>query len=319
MEDIAAEIAAVTGGTAATAPQATAPPPALRAPATPAIGATETPRETSNPPPSPEPAALAVDAPLDAVWEPGRIHTLGPLEVPGHAPRQVRVFLPSTFVPGEPRFALYLFDGQNVLDDAPSFAGGWRLHEAVEKLAHGRRPAPIVVAVDHGGEQRIHELSPFEHAGKAGRLDSFLDWLTGSLIPRLGAQLPLIGGPVGAVIGGSSMGGLAALYAHLHAPGTFGGALVMSPAFWLGDGEIVRWAAAQATPEVSRIYLDCGVREGRSTVLPLVAEVAAVLTARGYDADHLMVRADPRGAHSEASWRRRLPRALRFFYRLPKD
>jgi enterochelin esterase-like enzyme len=277
--------------------------------------AAATPPAAPAPPPVPRP--IAADAPLAAAWEPGRIHVLGPLAVPGHAPRQVRVFLPSTFTPGEPRFALYLFDGQNVFDDAPSFAGGWRLHEAVEQLAQRGRPAPVVVAVDHGGELRIHELSPFAHGGVAGRLDSLLDWLTGSLMPRLGSQLPLIGGPVGAVIGGSSMGGLAAFYAHLHAPQSFGGALAMSPSFWLSHGEIVRWAAAQPAPEVSRIYLDCGVREGRGTVLPLVAEVAAQLTARGYDADHLMLRADPRGSHSETSWRRRLPRALRFFYRTP--
>ena len=31
--------------------------------------------------------------------------------------------------------------------------------------------------------------------------------------------------------------------------------------------------------------------------------------------DRLMWRADPRGTHSEAAWRRRLPAALRFMYR----
>jgi hypothetical protein len=75
--------------------------------------------------------------------------------------------------------------------------------------------------------------------------------------------------------------------------------------------------AAQPAPEVSRIYLDCGVREGRGTAPPQVAAMAAHLASRGYDDDHLRFRADPRGAHSEATWRRRLPRELRFFYLAP--
>jgi enterochelin esterase-like enzyme len=261
---------------------------------------------------------LPEDAPLGAEWRPGAIHILGPLAVPGHAPRLVRVYLPSTFTPEAPRFTLYMFDGQNLFEDPPSFSGGWHLHQAIEKLARSQRPAPVVVGVDHGGSKRIDELSPFEAAGGAGLLDGLLDWMIDSLIPRLAAELPLIGGPVGAVVGGSSMGGLAALYAHFRNPRNFGGALVMSPSFWVHHGEIQAWVAAQPTPAVSRVYLDCGVREGRGALLPRVAAMAAHLATRGYDPDHLLFRADPRGAHSEASWRRRVPGALRFFYRNPQ-
>jgi enterochelin esterase-like enzyme len=266
---------------------------------------------------SPEAApALAEDAPLAAEWRPGEIHILGPLAVPGHAPRLVRVYLPSTFTPEAPHFVLYMFDGQNLFDDPPSFSGGWHLHHAIERLARSQRPAPVVVGVDHGGSKRIDELSPFEAAGSAGLLDGLLDWMIDSLMPRLAAELPLIGGPVG-VVGGSSMGGLAALYAHFRNPRSFGGALAMSPSLWVHHGEIRTWVAAQPTPEVSRIYLDCGVREGSGALLPQVAAMAAHLATRGYDPDHLLFRADPRGAHSEASWRRRLAGALRFFYRSP--
>lgn len=264
-----------------------------------------------------EPPALPDDAPLAAEWRPGQVHELGPLAVPGHAPRRVRVYLPSTFTPEAPRFALYMFDGQNVFDDAPSFSGGWHLHEAVERMACSQRPAPVVVGIDHGGPARIDELSPWAWQGSKGQLDELVAWMTGSLMPRLSAELPLVEGPLGAVVGGSSMGGLAAFYAHFHAPRSFGGALVMSPSFWVDDGAILRWLPEQPAPVVSRIYLDCGVREGRGTVLPTVASVAAQLEARGYDEDRLLFITDPRGAHSEASWRRRLPRALRFFYRLP--
>jgi hypothetical protein len=66
---------------------------------------------------------------------------------------------------------------------------------------------------------------------------------------------------------------------------------------------------------ISRIYLDCGEREGRGMMARSVAAMAARLQARGYDGDQLLVRVDPHGRHAETSWRRRMPRALRFMYR----
>jgi enterochelin esterase-like enzyme len=257
-----------------------------------------------------DPAALAY-------LKPGEVNVRGPYAVPGLKPRHLRIYLPRAFSPDEPRHALLMFDGQNVFDDAPSHAGGWHLHEAVEKLARARppRPAPIVVGIDHGGEERIAELSPFPHGAWAGRLEVLVDWVVGTVVPTLASALRLHPPPLGLAIGGSSMGGLAALWAHFHHPEFFGGALAMSPALWLARRAIFDDLARRPTPPVSRIYLDAGAREGRGILVPEVAALAAHLRARGYDEDHLMFRPDPRGAHNEASWRRRLPKALRFMYR----
>jgi hypothetical protein len=43
-----------------------------------------------------------------------------------------------------------------------------------------------------------------------------------------------------------------------------------------------------------------------------VERMAELLRARGYGNDRLLYRPDARGTHSEAHWRRRLPKALRF-------
>src|SRR5438128_1044656 len=91
----------------------------------------------------------------------------------GLAPRRVRVHVPTRgpTVRGQ-RPALFLFDGQNVLDDAGSFSGGWYAHRAVDRLAVSGRRAPVVVAIDHGGEARIDELSPFtDGKGRGGKLE----------------------------------------------------------------------------------------------------------------------------------------------------
>lgn len=245
----------------------------------------------------------------------GQVNVLGPFEVPGFKPRHVRVYLPRDYTPERTWLSLYLFDGQNLFGDEGTFSGGWHVHEAVEGLARARRPLPVVIGIDHGNEDRLAELNPFELEGTPGRLGDFGAWVTGELMPALTEELKLVGPPLGAVIGGSSMGGLAALWMHFHFPKSFGGALVMSPSFWMDGQKIFEDVAEQPAPEISRIYLDAGAREDKGRLLPIVAAMAAHLAGRDWDDDQLLWRPDARGTHNEASWRRRLPKALRFLYR----
>lgn len=139
-----------------------------------------------------------------------------------------------------------------------------------------------------------------------------LQWVIGGLLPQVRARHAIVEGPVGCAIGGSSMGGLASLYAHFRHPEVFGGVLAMSPSLWVGDGQFFRWLNGVSTPWTSRIYLDAGAKE--DGMLSLAERLARALKARGYG-DKLLFKADPRGRHSERDWRRRLPSALRFMYR----
>lgn len=253
----------------------------------------------------------------------GEVQVIGPFrvpELPGLPGRRLRVYLPKRYSPAEANSILYLFDGQNVFDDAPSFAGGWHTHEIVERLSRGSCPlprTPVVVAIDHSGQGRISELSPFRVEERPGWLDLLLGWMVDALVPALGEPLRIASSPAAVGIGGSSMGGLAALYAHFAHPRVFGRALVMSPSLWVADQAIFREIAACPDPPVSRLYLDCGSREGRGTLLPQTQRLAAQLAARGWTDENLLYRIDPRGLHDEASWRRRLPRALRFLFQSP--
>lgn len=268
-------------------------------------------------PPAPEPEEPTVEAVIPgslARMRPGEINLLGPFQVPGLVPRPIRIYLPRDYNPAEPHFALYMFDGQNVFDDLPSFSGGWHVHEAVEGLAKSRRPMPVVIGIEHGGPGRNLELSPFPFEAEPGQISILLDWVVNHLMPVLTAELNLVPGPLGAVVGGSSMGGLASFWSHFHYPLAFGGALVMSPSFWVANESIFADIAAQPDPVVSRIYIDAGGREDKGKVVDAVRRMVEHLTLRGYDFDRLMWRADARGTHSEAAWRRRLPKALRFMY-----
>lgn len=244
----------------------------------------------------------------------GRIESWGSVDVAGVGRRRIRVYVPAErpqAARGEPGVVV-LFDGQNVFDDAGSFAGGWHAHRAAERVATRRRPAPIVVGVDHGFGARARELSPF---ARGGGLDALVGFLRGPLAQALRERFAIPADPARWIVGGASLGGLAALYAHFTAPELFGGALCMSPSLGLGGRRLLAWVATQPLPWTSRIYLDSGAREGRGTTARWVAALAAVLSERGYDERRLRVRRDARGRHAESSWRRRLPGALRFLLR----
>lgn len=247
----------------------------------------------------------------------GTLVELGLLSLGGLPERRVRVYVPSRYDAWRAHRALVLFDGQNVFGDEGSFAGGWHADDAVDRLPKKLQP-PLIVAIDHGGLARIDELVPWKALGRAhargGELDRLLEGIASVIVPEVHRRWHVVPGALGFCLGGSSLGGLAALYGHLRAPESFGGALVMSPSLWASGRAIFPFVEARPKPTFTRIYLDCGMREGRG-MFALAEAMAALLRARGWHGERsLMWRPDAKGAHSEVHWRRRLPKALRFLY-----
>jgi predicted alpha/beta superfamily hydrolase len=246
---------------------------------------------------------------------PGRFETLGDWTPPGFSRRVVTAYVPADHVRDGTRPALFLFDGQNVFDDTYSFAGGWFAHQAVDGLPRRTCNVPVVVGIPHGGEHRVDELVPWKMRQGGGHLSSFLAAVVARIVPEVQHRHGTLHGPLGAVLGGSSLGGLAALWGHLHHPHVFGGALALSPSLWVAGRAIFKDAERFHRPVVSRIYLDCGGREAGGRMLPVVREMSELLKAKHYPASQLKFRADERAQHNEKAWRRRLPGALRFMFR----
>jgi enterochelin esterase-like enzyme len=240
----------------------------------------------------------------------GELVELGRFDIPQVATRRrVRVYLPARQPRRTtPRPLLVLFDGQNAFDDEGSFAGGWHAHRAVDRYAARRANPPVIVAIDHGHEARIRELTP------QGQVEAFVAWIAQTLVPGARGEFRLTHVPHGTVLGGSSLGGLAALYAHYRFPEVFGGAMGMSPSLWAGREAIGALVTAEGLPWTSKVYLDAGAREAGGKTLAAAEQLAGLLRARGYTRERLRLRADKRGAHNERAWRRRLPGALRFLF-----
>ncbi len=200
---------------------------------------------------------------------------------------------------------LVLLDGQNVYGDHGSYAGGWHAHDTADGLRQKTVDAPIVVAVANGGEHRNHELG----AGVEG----FIDALVSDVVSRVEGRF----GPSSRrVIGGASLGGLAALFAWFRRNDVFDSAIAMSPSLWFAHRAVQHHIERGdwALPSRGHLYVDAGARE-RGHMFSDAEELCRWLRNNGLPADRLMWRPDRRGAHHEKHWRRRLPKALRFVLR----
>ena len=242
------------------------------------------------------------------------LYSLGPFEIPSIGNRHVRVYVPESSVAPSPRPVLYMFDGQNIFDDEPSYAGGWHLHRTALRLAKQKRRTPVIVGIDHGGARRMDELGPFTTERGGGLTDALLDWMASSLLPRIRGDFGVASEPEHVGVGGSSMGGLAALYAHFKRPELFGLVLAMSPSLWFARGRIFEFIAGASKPWRSRIYLDAGGLEAGGRMLKAAERLAAHLRDRGWDEHALRFLAARRGTHNEKHWRRRAPLAIDFLF-----
>lgn len=227
--------------------------------------------------------------------------------------RRLRIYLPAGAGPWP--LALFL-DGQNVFGDAGSFAGGWRLHEALDARERKGKRVPLVLALPNGGAARVEEYSPWSAMrGRPGNARSYLEHVVAPLIAEARRELPVLAAPADGLIAGSSLGGLFALYAFFERPDLFGAVLAMSPSLWVGRGAAFRHLAQARRGVPGRVYLDSGGREMGGAALRQAEDLARLLAERGYAPPRwLMWRPDKRGSHNERAWRRRLPKALRFLY-----
>ncbi|MBI6545619.1 MAG: hypothetical protein HY692_02430 [Cyanobacteria bacterium NC_groundwater_1444_Ag_S-0.65um_54_12] len=247
----------------------------------------------------------------------GRVFEIA-VPVPGIASkRRLAIYLPPGYDQTADHYPVaYFLDGQNIFGDEGSFAGGWHLHTLLNARATLGKLVPVVIGIHHGGTNRDEELSPWPvEEGKKALGDAVLDWVSGPLTEMVAKELRIKKGPENTLIGGSSLGGLLSLYGFFRHNACFGRALCMSPALWVNEGEIFFYVAKAKAAGDPRVYLDCGGREAKGVVIEHARWMSELLTRKGFvPGRHLLWRPDKRGAHNERSWRRRLPRALKFLY-----
>ena len=235
--------------------------------------------------------------------------------------RRIWIYLPPEYARTKKSYpVLYMHDGQNVFDDATSFAGEWGVDEALDSLST-RASGSIVVAIDHAGDKRLDEYSPWKHERYGGGEGAaYVEFIVRTLKPYVDKHYRTRRAAAHTAIAGSSMGGLISLYAALEHPNVFSKAGVFSPALWIAPDLVThareRGAHFGRGAKRPKLYFvsaesEAQLKEQLAISGPLMEALAAIGYQPGKD---LTVIERPDGAHSEWFWRREFPAAYLWLF-----
>lgn len=224
--------------------------------------------------------------------------------------RRVWVYLPSDYAASRQRYpVLYMHDGQNVFEDTTAYSGEWGVDEFLDT---SKTRKCIVVAIDHGGDKRLNEYSPFDME-KYGRGEGklYTEFLTKKLKKYIDRKFRTLKNKDNTFVAGSSMGGLISMYAILRYPKVFGGAGIFSPAFWVAPG-IYDEIRSKGNKVNGRIFFYAGKKEGE-TMVPLMMKAFGELAAVSNAKLETVIRDE--GKHNEATWRKEFPLFYEWIFR----
>lgn|GEM_PF-1990256 len=196
----------------------------------------------------------------------------------------------------EPYPTVYLFDGND--QDGEVFAS-----QTIENLIHERKIPPVIVI-------RIVNL-PGRRYDDLACNEKFSRFLAKELVPFVRSKYHVSPLASRTVIGGKSIGGLAAACAGMHAPNEFGLLLVQSGSFWWQplqqDWAEPNWVARQfaTIPKLPlTLYMEAGVWEvdldgNGGNIIETSRHLRDVLIAKGYSLTYREFVGD----HDRINWR----------------
>jgi len=224
--------------------------------------------------------------------------------------RRIWIYLPQGYSKTKKHYpVMYLQDGQNLFDErTTAFGSEWGVDECLDSLIAKGKPACIVVGIDHGGDKRMNEYSPYEFSLKdlggsntfSPEGNEYLVFLTQTLKPFIDKKYRTLSSKENTIIAGSSMGGLISYYAAIKYPGIFGKAGVFSPSFWIAP-QVKDLTDSVSKKIDSKFFFYIGELEGETNV-DNMNEIAQKLGANSNAMIYSVI--DTEGKHNETAWRK---------------
>ena len=215
--------------------------------------------------------------------------------------KKIWVYLPQNYNTSAKKYpVVYMHDAQNLFDDKTSYAGEWNIDETLDSI----KAQVIVIGIEHGGEKRLEELTPFKHPKYGGgQADSYLEFIVKTLKPKVDATYRTKTNAINTAIMGSSLGGLVSFYATLKYPEVFGKVGCFSPSFWFCRKELNDLMAK--TPDFkTKVYFLCGDNEGDADVIPDMENVEKWVNTKRCECKKRNKKVIVKGGqHNEKLWR----------------
>ncbi|MEN8248247.1 MAG: alpha/beta hydrolase-fold protein [Bacteroidota bacterium] len=229
--------------------------------------------------------------------------------------RLARIYLPEDYDSSNDRYpVLYMHDGQNLFDDSTSYVGEWGVDESLNQLAKENDFKVIVVGIDHGGEKRMTELSPWMNLrfGK-GEGKEYMEFIVKHVKPYVDKHYRTLPESKNTAIMGSSMGGLISHYAIYAYPDVFSKAGIFSPSYWYNN-KVFTYTENNPVPEDYRMFILIGEKE--LGAVPMVENMHSLILKTGHPEDNCKLIIDPEGEHNEAFWMNHFMPAVKWLFEL---
>lgn len=230
--------------------------------------------------------------------------------------RKISIYLPPNYEASNESYpVLYLHDGQNVFDVSTSYAGEWEVDEILNKIHERTGFGLIVVAIDHGEEQRLTEYSPWDHEEHGeGEGDVYLNFVVNDLKPAIDKAYRTKPDAKNTAVIGASLGGLITHYAAFKYPDVFGKAGVFSPSYWYSD-KVYEQAKSHDKLVNSKLYFLMGDLEG-TEMISSFNKMIDLLEGSNFNAKNLKKNLVPEANHNEKLWRENFEDAISWLFQI---
>ena len=243
--------------------------------------------------------------------------------------RPLHIYLPDSYGKTEKSYpVMYLFDGHNLFFDTRATYGKcWGLKEFMD----GWDQEMILVGMEcgHEGNERISEYLPYT-ANKTSWFGQFqpmgeatMRWVVDEVKPYIDGEYRTLPGRETTGIGGSSMGGLMAIYGGVHYNSVFSKAACLSSAIGFCMRPLMADMKQNSRLPDTRMYLSWGTREAHGILDPeqedrtsktygwnkKVADKAEAAGAR------VRMYCQVEGRHCEADWEKQVPLFMDFLWK----
>ena len=242
--------------------------------------------------------------------------------------RPLHIWLPDSYYDSTQLYpVMYFFDGHNLFtNEDATYGKSWGMKNFLE--GWGKDIILVGIECGHEGYERLSEYLPHP-AAKGSHFAQFepmgeatMDWIVNEIKPYIDSHFRTIPFRECTAIGGSSMGGLMALYAGVHYNRWFSKAACVSSAMGFCIRPLMKDLRASEVSPDTRIYLSWGTNEAHGISDPTKEDrssktygwnkrAAEELESKGAA---VQIYCQVGGYHCEADWEKQVPIFMDFLW-----
>ncbi len=236
--------------------------------------------------------------------------------------RKVHVYLPENYYQSNERYpVVYMYDGHNLFhDEDATYGKSWGLETFMDH--YDKKVIIVGIECNHTGNERLNEYCPYDvdwafRGPIQGRGKLLMGWMVQEFKPMIDRCYRTIPFRECTAIGGSSMGGLMALYTVIAYNQYFSKAACISPANSICQKELQEEFFKASISADTRVYFSFGTKEARnvSTRLRQLRWFEDAFSSKG---GVCMINVVEGGEHNEASWEKENPIYFDFLWKNKK-